>query len=170
MAGKKKKVKADRNGVVLGAVSQVARNSRTRLGRQLLDHGLYAGQDALMLALDREGGLAPGAIASSLGVKAPTVTKMISRLAAQGVVRREESPDDGRMTMVFLTDRGHEKIKAISKAQKETEKLALKGFKKKEVKLLLAMLDAIQANLELRDEKTVSPQVDETISPVEEEV
>ena len=169
MAGKKKKDKVDRTGELIGAVSLVARNSRTRLSRQLLDHGLYAGQDALMLALDREGGLAPGAIASSLGVKAPTVTKMISRLSAQGVVRREESPDDGRMSVVFLTDLGHEKIKAISKAQKETEKLALKGFKKKEIKQLLAMLGAIDANLDPQEDKAASGVADKTISNVEEE-
>ena len=148
MSGKKKsKTKTKTEGELLSAVSQVARAARTSLGRNLLDVGLYAGQDVLMLALDRQDGQAPGAIAASLGVKAPTITKTISRLAAQGLVRRQDSPDDGRMSLVYLTDLGREKIKAISRAQKETEKQALDGLKNKDVKQLIALLSAIEANL-----------------------
>lgn len=154
MAGKKKnKAKAKSEGELLAAVSQVARSARTALSRNLLDVGLYAGQDVLMQTLDRQDGQPPGAIAAALGVKAPTITKTISRLAAQGLVRREGSPDDGRMSLVYLTDLGREKIKAISRAQKDTEKQAVSGLKSKEVKQLLATLSAIEANLEEPEKK-----------------
>lgn len=147
MTGKKKKSRLKAEAALLAMVGQVARNARTTLSRHLLDHGLYAGQDAVMLALDAEDGQAPGAIAASLGVKAPTITKTITRLAAQGLVRREESQADGRMSLVYLTDLGREKIRGIAKAQKVIEKQALNGLKNKEVRHLVAMLSTIDANL-----------------------
>jgi len=163
MSGKKKnKSKGKAEGELLSAVSQVARAARTALGRNLLDVGLYAGQDVLMLALDRQDGQPPRAIAAALGVKAPTITKTISRLAAQGLVRREDSPSDGRMSLVFLTDQGREKIKAISRAQKETEKQAISGLKNKDVKQLIGLLSAIESNLGEPEKTQKSPRSKKT--------
>lgn len=151
MSGKKKtKAKKARNSdraETLLMINQVARNARTALSRQLLDLGLYAGQDGVMLALDANDGQTPGAIASSLGVKAPTVTKTIGRLAAQGFLRRQGSPDDGRMMLVFLTGAGRDQIKSIRKSQRKTAKAAFAGLKKQEVAELLALLSTVDANL-----------------------
>jgi len=149
-AKKKTKVKKSRKSDQAEAflmINQVARNARTALSRNLLDLGLYAGQDGVMLALDADDGQTPGAIAASLGVKAPTVTKTIGRLAAQGFLRREGSPDDGRMMLVFLTESGRDQIKSIRKSQRKTEKAAFAGLKKKEVGELLALLSTIDTNI-----------------------
>lgn len=144
---KTKKTKKGDHAEAFLMINQVARNARTALSRHLLDLGLYAGQDGVMLALDANDGQTPGAIAASLGVKAPTVTKTIGRLAAQGFVRREGSPDDGRMMLVFLTDEGLDQIKSIRKSQRKTEKAAFAGLKKKEVKELFQLLSTVDANI-----------------------
>lgn len=147
---KKKKSKADakhEQREALALINQTARNARTVLSRYLLDMGLYAGQDAVMLALDAQDGQTPGAIAAALGVKAPTTTKTIGRLAAQGFVRREASPDDGRMMKVFLTEAGRLQIKAVRKAQKRLEKVAFAGLKPKHVVALTGLLAAVDANV-----------------------
>lgn len=151
VAGKNKKGKSKSiaDGAVVALLGQVARNSRTVLSRNLLDLGLYAGQDGVMLALDRLDGQTPGAIAAGLGVKAPTITKTISRLAVQGFVRREDSSTDGRMSLIFLTDEGRNQIKAVRKAQRLTEKTALAGLKGKDVRHLLELLQVIDGNLAL---------------------
>lgn len=149
---KKNKAKSKTTGKqgqrdALSLINQVARNARTALSRHLLDIGLYAGQDAVMLALDAKDGQTPGAIAAALGVKAPTITKTIGRLAVQGFVRREGSPDDGRMMLVFLTDSGRDQIKAVQKAQRRTEKAAFAGLKKKHVAELTSLLATVDANV-----------------------
>lgn len=147
MSAKKKKHAARRPGAALPLLTQVARSSRTALSRHLLGLDLYAGQDALLQALDRDEGRTPGFLAAQLGVRAPTVTKGITRLAGQGFVRREGALHDRRMSLVFLTDAGHRKIKAIGKAQKQVEKQALSGFKGKEVRQLIELLERLGANL-----------------------
>lgn len=144
---KSKMTKREKQAEALVLVNQVARNARTVLSRYLLDLGLYAGQDGVMLALDDQDGQTPGAIATSLGVKAPTITKTIGRLAAQGFVRRQASPDDGRMLLVFLTDAGRDQIKAVRKAQRNTEKAVFAGLKKKDTRELLDLLAKMDANI-----------------------
>ncbi|SOE16412.1 DNA-binding MarR family transcriptional regulator [Hoeflea halophila] len=151
MSGKKnnksKKTRKAEQAEALLMITQTARNARTALSRHLLDLGLYAGQDGVMLALDARDGQTPGAIATSLGVKAPTVTKTIGRLAAQGFLRREGSRDDGRMMLVFLTEAGRDQIKSIRKSQRKAEKAAFAGLKKKQVGELLALLSTVDANI-----------------------
>ena len=71
---------------VSSAIVQAARSIRTVLSRNLLSSGLYAGQDGVMLALAEAGGMTAGALAARLGVKAPTMTRTIGRLEAQGFV------------------------------------------------------------------------------------
>ncbi|MEQ8482638.1 MAG: MarR family transcriptional regulator [Hoeflea sp.] len=166
MSSKKKQksrmTKRESQAEALGLVNQVARNARTALSRHLLDLGLYAGQDSVMLILDDSDGQTPGAIAARLGVKAPTITKTIGRLAAQGFVRRETSPDDGRMLLVFLTDAGRDKIKAIRKAQRRTEKAAFAGLKKRDIADLLDLLSTMDANIAATLSATAPSIDDET--------
>ncbi|MCY0148393.1 MarR family transcriptional regulator [Hoeflea sp. G2-23] len=144
---KSRKTKKQGQAEALVLVNQLARNARTALSRRLLDLGLYAGQDGVILALDARDGQTPGMIAASLGVKAPTITKTIGRLAAQGFVRREGSPDDGRMMLVYLTDAGRDQIKSVRKAQRRTEKTAFAGLKKKDVITLLDLLATMDTNI-----------------------
>lgn len=149
-AKKKNKIKKSKKTAQAEAlllINQVARNARTALSRHLLDLGLYAGQDGVMLALDGNDGQTPGAIAASLGVKAPTITKTIGRLAAQGFVRREGSKEDGRMMLVFLTDAGRDQIRSVRKSQRRTEKAAFAGLKEKDVAQLLDLLSRVDVNI-----------------------
>lgn len=124
-----------------------ARLSRTALAARLLAHGFYAGQDQIMIALDRDDGQTPGQLATRLGVRPPTVTKTINRLQSQGYVEKRASETDARQANVFLTEDGRGAIRSIEKALRKTEKQALKGLDKKEQKALMKLLGRIEANL-----------------------
>ncbi|HWD12167.1 MarR family transcriptional regulator [Pseudochrobactrum sp. sp1633] len=132
---------------ILQPLQHSARMMRTILATRLLEHGLYAGQDAVLLKLAEEDGLPPGILAQRLGVRPPTVTKTISRLQAQGFVTKQASESDQRQTHVFLTDQGHDVIRTIEKLVRKTEKDCLRGFDKKERKVLLKLLARVENNL-----------------------
>lgn len=138
--------KADRTAT-MNRLHAAARLARTALAARLLGHGFYAGQDQIMLALDREDGQTPGALAGRLGVRPPTITKTINRLQAQGFLDKRSSDSDARQAHVFLTDAGREMIVAIEKSVRKTEKQALKGLDKKDQKALAKLLARIEANL-----------------------
>ncbi len=132
---------------ILQPLQHSARMMRTVLATRLLEHGLYAGQDAVLLKLAEEDGLPPGVLAQRLGVRPPTVTKTISRLQAQGFVTKQASASDQRQTHVFLTEQGHDVIRIIEKLVRKTEKDCLRGFEKKERKVLLKLLARMENNL-----------------------
>ena len=138
--------KADK-AAAMSRLNSAARLSRTALASRLLAHGFYAGQDQIMIALDREDGQTPGQLATRLGVRPPTVTKTINRLQSQGYVEKRSSDTDARQANVFLTEEGRAAIRAIEKAVRKTEKQALKGFDKKEQKTLVRLLSRIEGNL-----------------------
>lgn len=134
-------------GATMSRLHAAARLSRTALASRLQAHGFYAGQDQIMLALGQEDGQTPGQLAARLGVRPPTITKMINRLQAQGFLDKKASDNDARQAHIFLTDPGRDAIRAIEKSVRKTEKQALKGLDKKEQKTLAKLLGRIEANL-----------------------
>lgn len=134
-------------GAMIARLQSAARLSRTMLASRLLQQGLYAGQDQVMLSLDDEDGQTPGALAGKLGVRPPTITKTINRLQAQGFLERRASDTDSRQAHIFLTDSGRETIRSIEKSVRKTEKQAMKGLDKKDQKALGKMLNRIESNL-----------------------
>ncbi|NVP55761.1 MarR family winged helix-turn-helix transcriptional regulator [Mycoplana rhizolycopersici] len=132
---------------VSGAIIQAARSIRTVLSRNLLSSGLYAGQDGVMLALAEGEGMTAGALAARLGVKAPTMTRTIGRLEAQGFVERRPDNNDGRLTVVDLTKAGRETLGLITQACDLSERQALDGLSEKDVRTLLKLLRTVDGNL-----------------------
>ncbi|HEY5080549.1 MAG TPA: MarR family winged helix-turn-helix transcriptional regulator [Bauldia sp.] len=118
-----------------------------RSGGQLARVGLHSGQESLLKSLSGEDGMSMSDLAASLGVQPPTITKMISRLAAQDYVERRVSTGDGRQAEVFLTERGRRTITAIDKMWKRIEKTALSDIEDKDRKRLRKLLRQVERNL-----------------------
>ncbi len=134
-------------GDLAPVLTQAARSLRTALSHQLADAGLYAGQDGVILLLSDEPGLTPGQLAQRLAVKAPTMTRTIGRMEAQGFVERKADGADGRLIKVFLTETGQKSVQAIQSAIAESGAAAIRGFSDKEVRTLVKLLKALDRNL-----------------------
>ncbi len=128
-------------------LAQTARAHRTRAGVHLGRIGLHPGQEAVLKALGDKDGQSMSELAAALAVQPPTVTKMIARLGAQGLVSRQVSAADGRLARVFLTDSGRDRVVAVDTAWKRVEKEALAGFDDKDRKRLRKLLKAMEKNL-----------------------
>ena len=134
--------------VLAPLLAQAARSMRTVLSRTLLESGLYAGQDGVMLALAETDGMTAGALAGHLGVKAPTMTRTIGRMEAQGFLERKADAGDARLTKVYLTANGRERLQAIEAAADLSEATALKGMTDKQIRTLAKLLKVVDANLQ----------------------
>jgi DNA-binding MarR family transcriptional regulator len=146
--GKKKHDLAGGPQDIASLLVQAARSMRTVLSRNLLDSGLYAGQDGVMLLLAETDGLTAGNLAAKLGVKAPTMTRTIGRMEAQGFVERRTDDGDARLTKVYLTEHGRSSLQTIEAAGKSSEKIATQDLSDKEIKTLTKLLRAVDANLQ----------------------
>lgn len=128
---------------------QAAKAQRARAGTHLMRAGLHPGQELVLKVLADGDGRTMSQLALALGVQPPTVTKMVTRLSAQGLVRRQISDTDGRLARVFLTDEGRDRIEAVDKAWKRLEKEAIAGLDDKDRKRLKKLLRLIEKNLSL---------------------
>ncbi len=130
------------------SITQAARSMRTALSHSLAESGLYAGQDGVILALAQEGSLTPGQIAQKLGVKAPTMTRTIGRMEAQGFVERSGDDEDGRVTLVKLTETGLKSVDHINTSIADCGARAIEGLSAKDIRNVVKLLKAIDANLQ----------------------
>lgn len=126
---------------------QAAKAQRARAGSHLARIGLHPGQELVLKVLADADGRTMSQLALALGVQPPTVTKMVTRLSAQGFVRRQVSDADGRLARVYLTDAGRDLVFFVDKAWKRLEREALVGLDDKDRKKLRKLLRHVEKNL-----------------------
>src|ERR1700753_3938824 len=68
--------------------------------------GLSMTAAATLASVERLGPQRLTVLAAREGVTQPAMTQLISRLEESGLVRREASPEDGRVVLVVITDEG----------------------------------------------------------------
>jgi DNA-binding MarR family transcriptional regulator len=68
--------------------------------------GLSMTAAATLAGIERLGPQRLTLLAAREGVTQPAMTQLISRLEESGLVRREPSPDDGRVVLVVITEHG----------------------------------------------------------------
>jgi len=76
------------------------------IGGALRELGLAPGQELLLMQLWDRDGCSQSDLVDRLGLDPSTVTKMLQRLERDGRVCRSRSGDDGRVTIVSLTEAG----------------------------------------------------------------
>jgi DNA-binding MarR family transcriptional regulator len=97
------------------AMAARLRLSATRLARRLrqqTDTGLTPTQLSALAAVDRHGPLTLGDLAQHERIAPPTVTKVVAKLEADGLLTRQADPDDRRSTLVATTRSGRKLLDA----------------------------------------------------------
>ena len=127
---------------------RAARLCRHQRSLALAQLGLFPGQDDLLKSLAESDGQSMGSLADNLGVRPPTVTKMVSRMAAQGLLRRQNSAHDNRQNHVFLTDSGAALLGEVDKRWRHCAAAAFHGLTDKDEKRLAKILSKILGELD----------------------
>jgi DNA-binding MarR family transcriptional regulator len=89
------------------------RLSSVRLARLLRQHdgsGLSPSMASLAAMLSRHGRMTLGELAVREHVSKPSVTRIVEKLEAKGVLRKVDCDRDGRVTYAELTDAGRDMI------------------------------------------------------------
>jgi DNA-binding MarR family transcriptional regulator len=92
-----------------GEIAGRLRLSATRLARRLrqeAETGLSPSQLSALAAVDRHGPLTLGELADHEQVAPPSVTRVVTKLEADGFLTRRRDPDDRRVTRVVVTTKG----------------------------------------------------------------
>jgi len=130
------------------ALAKICRAHRVHVGELLAEHGLHVGQEMVLIELWQEDGLRGGDLAERLGVEHPTITKMLRRLEACGLVEREADPEDARSLRVYLTGRGRALEQPILRCWERAEQKVLAGMDARDRQTLRRLLDRVKINLD----------------------
>ncbi len=90
-------------------------------------------------------------LARIAGVEQPSMAQLLSRMERDGLIRREPDPEDGRSSLISLTDAAIDRIVPARTLLFQGNKDALAGFEKNEIAQLTDMLQRIIANVAEND-------------------
>lgn len=82
-----------------------------------------------------------------VGIDGAAVTRHVKQLEAAGTVSRRVNPDDNRITLVRLTERGREDIIALKQEKEQFVTEMLKDFDEQECQELSVMLARMVDNI-----------------------
>jgi DNA-binding MarR family transcriptional regulator len=116
---------------VLSRISRLAHHLDRRRAAAFNAHGLEAWEFDVLAALRRSGEpyrLTPGQLVRETLVTSGTMTNRVDRLAARGLVNRDDHPGDRRGVLVRLTDQGRETVDAALADLLSAERAILQGL------------------------------------------
>jgi MarR family transcriptional regulator, 2-MHQ and catechol-resistance regulon repressor len=93
---------------------RAANTARTHASRHLGDSGLTLTQFAVLEALYHLGLMSLSDIAEKVLTTGGNLTMVTGNLARDGLVRRQKSPDDGRLQILVLTSKGKGLMRRVS--------------------------------------------------------
>jgi MarR family transcriptional regulator, organic hydroperoxide resistance regulator len=130
------------------ALAKVCRAHRTYVGELLSAHGLHVGQDMVLVELWQDDGLRGSELTERLGVEPPTVTKMVRRLEACGLVERRADPEDARGLRVYLTPQGRALEEPVVRCWERAEGTVLSGMNAGDRQTFRTLLNRVRRNLD----------------------
>lgn len=131
---------------VIGRLSRAALRIESRLAETFAQHGLDAASFDVLATLLRSGvpyRLTPAELARESMISTSAVAQRLNKLEARALVTRESNPNDGRGTLVALTNTGHEVIDKALPDHIETERAILAPLSHEEQKTLALLLSKI---------------------------
>lgn len=132
-------------GVV--ALLRTADVVRRYIGRVLEPYGVTTQQFNVLRILRGAGpeGLPTLAIGERMIEEAPGITRLLDRLEAKGLVRRERCPGDRRQVLCYATPQGLELLARIDGAMDQADEMGLGMLSDEDKVELIRLLDAVRA-------------------------
>ncbi|MBJ7598808.1 MAG: hypothetical protein DLM67_19660 [Candidatus Nephthysia bennettiae] len=118
------------------------------LARRFRRHGLsLSGFNALVILRQSHSRLHPHEIADRLLVTRAAVTALLDALETRGYARRLRSQEDGRMSLIEITDRGEQVLRELLPEHFAAERAMAACLNANEKELLIGLLGRLQAHL-----------------------
>lgn len=106
----------------------------------LADYDITPVQCGVLNCLYKKDGQSLKALSDELAVNASTMTGIIDRMEAKGVIERRPDPQDRRAQSVYLTDKGYELEDIASNTIRTANKKVLEEFSPEQTQVLKKLL------------------------------
>ena len=133
--------------------NEIARLFRHRMREADIHEGVMSqpGAHLVLSSLAVHDGINQLELVRYTHLRAPTVSVILKKMEAEGLVERGSDPDDLRSVKVHLTDAGRRLDAENINAIKKLDASALRGVSEEEYELLMALLPKIRDNLLFED-------------------
>jgi DNA-binding MarR family transcriptional regulator len=126
---------------------QVCKVRRSLSNERLAKLDLHDGQDILLYYLHTEDGQTVSELVEKMCIQHATISSMIDRMVAKGIITKEKDEVDLRVSRVFLTSKGKEAVKGVVDIWIDLEKKSMDGLSKETKDVLRTSLQQILKNL-----------------------
>ncbi|MEE2524962.1 MarR family transcriptional regulator [Hyphobacterium sp. HN65] len=137
---------------ILVALRRITRAIDLHSRKVLKASGLTSPQLVVLQALKKNGDLYPSSIARIASLSQATITSILDRLQAQGLITRQRCTEDRRQILVSLTVQAHERLRD---APELLQAGFLREFDKLESWEQLQLLASLQRLAELMDAEDI---------------
>lgn len=110
--------------------------------------GLTTTQIAVLFLLSKKDGQPIGDLARALEMGKSSLTGLVDRMSAGGLLQRRPSKGDGRMTLIHLTPKGEELAQSAKQKTRAFNAELLKPFSQNEIDVISRFLTHISQNAE----------------------
>jgi MarR family transcriptional regulator, transcriptional regulator for hemolysin len=129
------------------SIMDVARLLRTYADQRAGQYGMTRAQWAVLSRLDRSEGLKQSELAEILDLQPITLTRLLDRLADNGLIERRPDPNDRRANRLFLTPAARPLLERLNTLGEDMMHTVLAGLDAKSVERLLGDLGMLRENL-----------------------
>jgi DNA-binding MarR family transcriptional regulator len=126
---------------------QICKRRRNKSNALLSDVGIHGGQDILLYYLSLEDGQTVSALVEKMCIQHATISTMIDRMEAAGMIKKAKDASDKRISRVYMTDKGNIAYIEVVKIWRLMEANATNGLTKAELDALYEILPKILGNL-----------------------
>ncbi|WP_227872188.1 MarR family winged helix-turn-helix transcriptional regulator [Paenibacillus albus] len=128
-------------------ISAIYRHMQILIASELAPYRIGSGQYIYLMAIASQEAITQKALSEKLLIDKTTTAKAITKLEAEGYVRREIDPADNRYQLLYLTQSGREVVPKVQEALRRVKNKTRKGINDEEYELLLDLLRTVLRNL-----------------------
>ncbi|HEY1473525.1 MAG TPA: MarR family transcriptional regulator [Pseudolabrys sp.] len=125
----------------------VARLLKTLADQRARQYGMTRAQWAVLFRLDRSEGLKQSELAELLDLQPITLTRLLDRLADNGLIERRADPNDRRVNRLFLTPAARPLLERLTLLGEDMMTSVLAGLDAKATERMLRDLRLVKENL-----------------------
>ncbi|GAB7081326.1 MarR family winged helix-turn-helix transcriptional regulator [Megalodesulfovibrio paquesii] len=128
-----------------------ARRFEQTLRKRIAPHGVQPAQFGALVVLREEGPLSQTALSERLSIEQPTMANTLSRMERDGLVQRQCSEADRRVTLFRLTPKAVALLPVLEETAAAVNAEALEALNEAERTMLFAALKHLIRRLEPQD-------------------
>lgn len=129
------------------SLNDVARLLRTYADQRARQLGMTRAQWAVLARLEYNEGLKQAELAEMLDLQPITLTRLVDRLCANGLIERRPDPDDRRVKRLYLTQQARPLMDRLAELGQDLMGHVLDGFDIKTVERIIGELGRVRENL-----------------------